>query len=376
MAANYYVFNKAQDYRRGFLWHMQCEEDGGVRLEDGCSYGVFISRLLDGMEEGLVWHRMTLQLLSDHELPFSISFYACDQDLLLVEGVPRPISQLIGLSEQALSMDEKKALFLPMKKYTVSGSTDLLLHQVRGRYLWFMAEFYKAADEPVGIRHMMVYFPEQSWLSYLPAVYDRRSAGDTFLGRFLAIFQSMYDDLGREIASIPRYLDPEAAHKETLMWLAGWLGIHHVQLWSEPALRYLVSHGSELYGMRGTKQGIAQFVRLYTGELPLIAEQHKIEDFSDDPIQYRLLGELYGTDPNVFTIFVRAACLPTPREFSDLRRIIEDVKPAHMEFKLVTLRPYILLDSYSYLGINSVLSQYRSLELNGFSMLSFSALNK
>lgn len=375
MAANYYVFNKAQDYRRGFLWHMQCEDEG-VRLEDGCSYGVFISRLLDGMEEGLVWHRMTLQLLSDHELPFSISFYTCDEDLLLVDGVPKPISQLIGLSEQALSMDEKKALFLPMKKYTVSGSTDLLLHQVRGRYMWFMADFYGAADGPVGIRHMMVYFPEQSWLSYLPAVYDRRSEGDTFLGRFLAIFQSMYDDLGREIEAIPRYLDPEAAHKETLMWLAGWLGIHHVQLWSESALRYLVSHGAELYGMRGTKQGIAQFVRLYTGELPLIAEQHQIEAYSGDPLQYRLLEQLYGTDPNVFTIFVRAACLPTPREFSDLRRIIEDVKPAHMEFKLVTLRPYILLDSYSYLGINSVLSQYRSLELNGFSMLSFSALNK
>ena len=43
-----------------------------------------------------------------------------------------------------------------------------------------------------------------------------------------------------------------------------------------------------------------------------------------------------------------------------------------MDFKIITLRPYILLDSYSYLGINSTLGQYRPAELDGFSMLSFS----
>ena len=64
--------------------------------------------------------------------------------------------------------------------------------------------------------------------------------------------------------------------------------------------------------------------------------------------------------------------MPTGKEFSDLQKIIEEVKPAWMDFKIITLRPYILLDSYSYLGINSTLGQYRPAELDGFSMLSFS----
>ena len=373
MAAKYYVFNKAQDYDRGCLRNMRCD-DNGVWI-DGSSYGVFISRLLDGMAEDLVWHRMTLKQNSDHELPFRISFYASDEALLFVDGVPRELSELIALPEQVMTVAEKKELFYPLLKFSAMNSTDMLLHEVRGRYMWFVAEFYGAPQTPVGISDIMVYFPEQSWLSHLPEVYDRRSDGDTFLGRYLAIFQSMYDGLGQEIEGIPRYLDPEAADAGTLGWLAGWLGIHNVRLWSETQLRYLVSHASELYGKRGTKQGIAQFVRLYTGELPLIVEQHKIRVFAGNPSQYRLLEALYGTDPNVFTILVRASCLPTAREYSDLRRIIEDVKPVHMEFTLVTLRPYILLDSYSYLGINSVLSQYGAPELNGSSMLSFSALN-
>ncbi len=376
MAAKYYVFNKEMDYRRGYMQGLKCGGDGLRPDMSGTGYGVFISRLLDGLEDGCAWHRLTLKLRGGHEGPFRLSFYASDSPVIFNGDQPVDISEQLLLPASVMDVAEKKQLFAPYLMLEVENGTDILLHQVRGRYMWFMAELYGFGDTDTGIGELMVYFPEQSWLNYLPEVYDRREAGDTFLNRYLAIFQSLYDDMSKEIEGIPGCLDPEAADEETLRWLADWLGIHQTKIWSGEKLRFLVSHAPQLYRRRGTKQGIAAFVRLYTGEQPLIVEPHQLERFSGDPQMYKLLRELYGTEPNVFLIIIQASCLPTAREFADLQKIIEDVKPAWMEFRLVTLRPYILLDSYSYLGINSVLSQYRSFELNGFSMLNFATVGE
>ena len=375
MAAKYYLFNKEMDYKRGYIQNLHCCDEGLTSGAEG-GYGVFISRLLDSQEEGCIWHRLTLKLLGSHELPYRLSIYASDSPVIFNGDPPEDINALILMPASEMDIEDKKQRFMPYRMLETENGTDVLLHQARGRYLWFMAELYGTDDSYWGIGNIMLYFPEQSWLNYLPSVYDRREAGDTFLNRYLAIFQSLYDDLSREINHIPGYLDPEATDEETLTWLAGWLGIHHVKLWSGAGLRFLVSHAGQLYGGRGTKQGIKDFVRLYTGEPPLIVEPHQLQRFAGNPQMYKLLRELYGSDPNVFLIIIRASCLPTAREFADLSRIIEDVKPAWMGFKLVTLRPYILLDSYSYLGINSVLSPYRSFELNGSSMLSFSAVSE
>ena len=47
-----------------------------------------------------------------------------------------------------------------------------------------------------------------------------------------------------------------------------------------------------------------------------------------------------------------------------------------MEVNLVVLKPYIFLSRYSYLGINSVLGQYRQAALDGFSTLPFTELSE
>ena len=355
------------------MQNLRCSGNG-LLTDDG--YGVFISRLLDGQEDGVVWHRLTLALCGGHEVPFRMGVYASDSPVIFNGEQPDDINELILQPESVMAVADKKQLFAPYLRLEVENGADVLLHQVRGRYMWFMVEMYGSGRNNTGIGDLTVYFPEQSWLDYLPTVYDRRAAGDTFLNRYLAIFQSLYDDLSREIECIPGYLDPKAADDDTLRWLAEWLGIRQAKLWSGDRLRFLVSHASQLYRKRGTKQGIEAFIRLYTGELPFIVEPHQLIRFADNPQLYKLLRELYGSGSNVFLVIIRESCLPTAREFADLQKIIEDVKPAWMAFKLVTLRPYILLDSYSYLGVNSVLAQYRSFELNGFSMLNFATVGE
>jgi len=47
-------------------------------------------------------------------------------------------------------------------------------------------------------------------------------------------------------------------------------------------------------------------------------------------------------------------------------------KPAHMECRIVALKPYIFLGQHSYLGINSVLGQYKAFQLDGLCAVPFS----
>jgi len=104
-------------------------------------------------------------------------------------------------------------------------------------------------------------------------------------------------------------------------------------------------------------------------------EYQELIYFKNDSEKYVLLEKLYNISPYVFTVLVKEEHVPSEKEYKMLLKIIEDIKPAYMEFELVVLKPYIFLNSYSYLGVNSVLGQYQDLTLNGFSLLPFSVIN-
>ena len=374
--AKYYVLNKEMDYRRGYMQGVHCEGAYLWTNEQERLRGVFISRVFDSGENGTIWHRLQLEKQGDYSTSLRMHFFASDDPYVIEDGQAVWVEDIIHRPAEQMDIEQKKQCFAPFLQKDATDPESMLLHQVKGRYFWFMAEIYCLEGQAAGIGNIMIYFPKQTWIKYLPEVYDREPENDTFLERYLSIFQTLYDHLSREIDEIPRRLDTEATDIQTLKWMAQWLGIQNVQLWTPEQLRYLVNHGIDLYSRRGTKEGIRDFIELYTGEPPLLIEQYEIERYADNEWLYPLLKDLYGDDPYVFTVLVRESCLPAGRNVLDLRKIIDEVKPAWMDFRIVTLRPYILLDSYSYLGINSVLGQYRAVELDGVSMLSFSAVGE
>ena len=372
-AEKYYVLNKEADYRRGFLEQMTCN-GSGITVQGHGGYSAFISRVYDSKEEQTIWHRMCLERIGDEDVPFRISFYTSDNDFVIDNETAVRVTEVI--KRPHMDIEQKKKVFESYLQYEIMNATDLLLHQVSGRYLWFVLETYSQPGQQVEFANMIIYFPRRTWVSYLPSLYDRSNVGDTFLDRYLALFQSLYDDLGHTIHEIPVLLDPETTDEHALGWLASWLGIRNTNIWTVEQLRYLITHASEMYRRRGTKKGLCDFIELYTGESPFIVEQHTIEKFAGNEPLYMLLRNLYGSDPYTLTILVSASCLPTKKEFSDLQRIIEDVKPAWMSYRLIAMYPYILLDNYSYLGVNSVLGKYLPLGLDGDSILSFATVGE
>ncbi len=368
----YFVFNKTSDYNRGYAEHMEGSPSGLVTETGFFGKAAFFSRILDSGKEGTIWHRMTGKQKKKGSAAIRISFYASDTIQYLEQGETMNLKELLKSAE--LSLSEKKKRLEPFLKKEMSYSQDILLHGLEGRYLWFLLEVYPQTDEPVALGEFMITFPAQSWMKYLPELYQKQMGNQSFLDRYLAVFQSLYEDVGGEIKSFPQQLDPKTADQQFLEELAGWLDIETPYMWRESQLRFLLEHAMEFQASRGTRRGIELLVELYTGEKPFVIEWQDWSVYQNNGSYGKLLEQLYEDDPGCFTVLVKEENIPAYQEHQTLLRILEQIKPVQMEVNLIVLKPYIFTDGYSYLGVNSVLGQYEKAALDTNTRLAFATL--
>jgi phage tail-like protein len=107
-----------------------------------------------------------------------------------------------------------------------------------------------------------------SYLDFLPVIFHD---GD-FLGRFLMIFQSVWEPLEYRQDHMDMYFDARTCPAPFLTWLADWLGVGVGQVMEEGRLRSLLGEAVELYRWRGTRYGLTRLIEVCTGLTPVIAE--------------------------------------------------------------------------------------------------------
>jgi phage tail-like protein len=110
--------------------------------------------------------------------------------------------------------------------------------------------------------------PESSYLQYLPGLYR----DDEFMGQFLLIFEDIMKPLENAVDNLALYFDPRVTPEPLLQWLASWVDLALDTTWPIERRRELVSSAAELYRWRGTKRGLAEYLRIYTGRAPEISE--------------------------------------------------------------------------------------------------------
>ncbi len=367
----YFVFNKASDYNRGSF--DGCFWDGeGISISEGSQRGIYISRVLDSREQGTIWHRIIMDTDERGDASLQFSFYASDEAMLQYQGKQREIGELIADIE--LSSEEKEKALSPFLKVRVLNPRDILLHQISGRFFWFLAEIFGKGTGRPAVRAIRVYFPRETWLSYLPAVYGEGKKSVAFLEQFLGIFQSMYQDMENKIEHGGAYMDPASGNEEMLRWVAGGLDISAVYLWTGDRLRRLLEEAAGLFSMRGTRQGLIRLVELYTGERPLVVETFQVKRFLRKGGKGECLRRLYGDDEYTILLLVREERIARQEDYQAVCRIAEMAVPAHISVKIMPLKSMFFLGNYSYLGINSRLGHYRPLRLDGLSLLPFTAV--
>ena len=175
----------------------------------------------------------------------------------------------------------------------------------------------KAAGEPPANGAPGVPAMASSYLKYLPAIYS----ADDFMGRFLLIFESILSPIDRTVGNLHYYFDAQMAPPEMLPWLASWLGLALDERWPEAQRRALILAAVDLYQWRGTRRGLSEFVRLYTGITPEIVEPG--------------VGRRGATAADAFKITIRLRVPdPTQVDRAVVEAIIEAEKPAHTGYTL------------------------------------------
>ncbi|MBR1629526.1 MAG: hypothetical protein IJ679_09755 [Lachnospiraceae bacterium] len=359
----YFILNQKSDFERGFLQDMALE-DGRLRMTNEVGTpGCMLSRVFDSKEKDMQWHRFKLNC-SEESPSGRMVVYTSETPFLVMEEESVSIEECIR--NPKMTLGEKLSAMEPYRKKEYPYFEDVFLHDIRGRYLWFLLELYPQ-EEHIELWNFTLFFPGRTWMETLPEIYQQ-SDKNGFLERYLGLFQTMYEDLEERIAHVPGLLDVDRADSEFLGWMAEWLDIEERYRWSSEQLRTLIKKAFLLYRKRGTREGILEFVELYTGEKPVLVEWGQYKDIQHNE-------KLYPDDPYTVMVFVRAETLRSEKERRTLVRIIEDVMPAHMTLELVVMNPYIFLDNHTYLGINSCLGKYKKGQLDGKLALSFSTMN-
>lgn len=357
----YFILNKDEDFFAGH-WHNIHIDDDGISIEDQTKgIGMFISDFYDSKEIKNVWHRLIISAQGEGTVKFT---YYCEDN---IDSLREYIN-----NHGHVSCEDINRFMDPLKIKTVTNIDDILIHDAVGRYFWFKIEITNSSEKnKMIIDTIKIEFPIQSFLKYLPEVYQEDRESREFLEGYLGMFQSIYMDMESKINKISSYFDPDIVEKEFLDWLSSWVNIENSYIWEESKLRYLIKNSMKFYGKIGTVQGISDILELFTGEKPYIVEYFQIKDYMKEGHKKNVLTLLYGSNPYEFTVILSDESISSEEKYKEAFKLIEEFKPAHTEVRLVILKPYMILGSHVYLGVNSCLNSEEVLKFNGLNTIPF-----
>ncbi|MFC1968050.1 phage tail protein [Chloroflexota bacterium] len=170
---------------------------------------------------------------------------------------------------------------------------------------------------------------ESSYLEYLPPLYRE----DQFMGQFMHIFEDLMKPLENTVNNLALYFDPLLAPEPLLPWLASWVDLVLDSTWPIERRRELVKSAGELYRWRGTKRGLTEYLGIYTGSVPEVAEY--IPGMSLGAETKLGINTQLGSSGtgNHFVVFVELDD-NSEIDIDTVKSIIDSQKPAHTIYTL------------------------------------------
>lgn len=166
-------------------------------------------------------------------------------------------------------------------------------------------------------------------LEHLPACYREHE----FMGQFLLIFESILRPIENTVDNIALYFDPQLTAESLLPWLAFWADLVLDPAWPIERRRELVKSAAGLYRWRGTKRGLIEYLKIYTGSLAEITEH--IPGMSLDTNTQLGVNTRLGSSGtgHHFTVTLEVDANGSV-DHKVVKTIIETQKPAHISYTL------------------------------------------
>ncbi|MCX9158492.1 phage tail protein [Niveibacterium sp. 24ML] len=216
----------------------------------------------DAGEPGCVWHRVVLDVAIPPACAIRISARAADDVVALRtapwRAQPPLVPRAIGAELPWLARRESQ----PMQ--CERGSRELLLQGVRGRYAQLRIELAGNGLTTPRIGALRIWYPRFDYLRYLPACWREDPVAADFLERFLANVEGLFTSWEDRLAAVQMLFDARTTPRESLPWLAGWLGLLLDPQLDERRRRLLVRYGHRLLARRGTLPALQRLVRIAT----------------------------------------------------------------------------------------------------------------
>lgn len=364
----YFLLNHQNDWSDNSVIENIYFEDDTLKFKNTSGEkGVYISSAFDSLKFETVWNRLRFDVNLSQDILFKVKIYSSDR--LTVSLIDEKTGKYVEKNLNDLLMDQNtdsnKKLeildYIGAKSY--DNPTDIVMHTFKGRYIWIAIEIFCYNDEVFSMNKMKLEFPRISFINYLPQVYSKGQEKDSFLSRFLAVFQSIYYDLEDDIDSIPKMFAPNIANKEALEWLTSWFSVEDSYIWGEDRLRKLLENIMEIYRMKGTSYSISKMIELYIGIKPIIIEQFKVVDNDHYNECKENIERLYGESSYTFSVLINTDKEIGSDIYAELLKIIESCKPLDSICNLVILNNKIYLDHHCYLGVNSYITQNENIVL-------------
>lgn len=153
-----------------------------------------------------------------------------------------------------------------------------------------------------------------SYLAYLPALFEESD----FAGRYLRIFENLWEPLQHRQDHLAMYFDPRTSPPEFLNWLSGWLGLSLDERWPEQRRREWVRESMTLYRWRGTRYGLTRALEIACGVTAALEED--------------------ASRPHHIKIVVPEDAQEPPTDQAQRRELVADIvsqhAPAHVHYEL------------------------------------------
>jgi len=193
--------------------------------------------------------------------------------------------------------------------------------------------------------------PASHYLEYLPGIYRDNKFMWQFLhiddaeqnlkiidiGQYLNIFEDIMRPLENTIDNLSLYFDPMMTPESFIPWLASWLDLIPDPSWTVKKRRELIKSAAMIHRLRGTKRGLSEYLRIYTGVVPEISEA--VQGMKLDSDTRLGINTVLGSpgSANSFTVTLEIDG-NNAVDIETVKAIIDSQKPAHTVYTLQITR--------------------------------------
>ena len=350
----YITLNRESEWQRCLLHGLEISENRIVPTADG-SICTMITGSVDSTEHNFHWRNLLIDAALGENIVMQVSAFASNSTTVQLDG--RAVELDSYLSDGSVDVQERlgavEKLFVPLFNNCFDGPVGFT-----GRYIWIQLRFVILQRRELCVKKIKLLLKGEQMIDYLPSVYREEDGENGFLSRFLSIFDSIFFDMDDNIGRSAEMLDYRIAGGDILRYLSEWLCIEDVAYISEERLRERIKRTVDEYRYIGVKRSLIGWIETEYGVTPNIIEYFNVKKMVNSGKDKEVYHRLFGDNPYKFFVL-----LPE-KTFSDIHEanlFMEKLKrrvPAYTEFEVVMVRNNTILDKYTFLGVNSMLSGY------------------